>query len=178
MTTKYVQEARLLGAGDKSKRRAEDFYVTPIAAIDALLKRETFSGKGWEPAAGDGRIAKAFGMEFASDIRSEAYGETVDFRLETRQVDYIVTNPPYSLALPFVKHALECAPKVAMFLRLQFLEGQERREFFEKHPPIRIYVFSERLNCDPGSNGKGGMMCFAWFVWERDYHGCPALSWL
>ena len=176
---KYVQEARLLGAGAKANRRAEDFYVTPVFAIKALQERETFNGVGWEPACGDGRIAKMLGCERATDIRPETgAGGGIDFLLEQCEVDFIVTNPPYSLALQFVKHALECAPKVAMLLRLQFLEGKERRAFFAKWPPARIYVFSERLNCDPDSDGKGGMMCFAWFIWERSYHGLPILSWI
>lgn len=175
----YNREARQLGAGDKLSRQPEDFYVIPIIAVEALRQNEVFTGVGWEPASGDGRIAKLMQMQLASDLRFDVYGEGgMDFRLETRQVDYIITNPPFSLALPFVRHALECAPKVAMFLRLQFLEGKERGEFFKKHPPIRIYLFSERLNCDPASNGSGGMMCFAWFIWERGFRGIPGLRWV
>lgn len=37
----------------------------------------------------------------------------------------IVTNPPYKLALPILKHCMDIIPegrKVAMFLRLLFLE--------------------------------------------------------
>jgi len=45
----------------------------------------------------------------------------------------IITNPPYRYALNFVQKALESVRiggKVAMFLKLQFLEGKERRKFF------------------------------------------------
>ena len=50
----------------------------------------------------------------------------------------IVTNPPYKYALEFVEKALsliEKGRKVAMFLRIQFLEGQRRRKLFDKEPP-------------------------------------------
>ena len=50
----------------------------------------------------------------------------------------IITNPPYSAGLEFVKRALETVRpggKVAMFLKVQFLEGKRRGELFSKTPP-------------------------------------------
>ena len=50
----------------------------------------------------------------------------------------IITNPPYKYAKEFVEKALEVIPKgnkVAMFLKLQFLEGKARRKMFETSPP-------------------------------------------
>lgn len=37
--------------------------------------------------------------------------------------------------------------KVVMFLKVLFLEGKERKKFFEENPPKVIYVASGRLNC-------------------------------
>ena len=34
-----------------------------------------------------------------------------------------------------------------MFLKVQFLEGKRRKEFFKKFPPKVVYVFSERIMC-------------------------------
>ena len=62
----------------------------------------------------------------------------------------IITNPPYSIAEEFVRKSIEVLQsghKVAMLLRLNFLEGQKRRKLFEKYNPCRIYVFSKRINC-------------------------------
>jgi len=50
----------------------------------------------------------------------------------------IITNPPYKYAKEFVEHALDIIAdgyKVAMFLKLQFLEGKARKELFSKYPP-------------------------------------------
>ena len=50
----------------------------------------------------------------------------------------IITNPPYSVGLEFVQKALESVRpggKVAMFLKVQFLEGQKRGAFFKDTPP-------------------------------------------
>lgn len=80
----------------------------------------------------------------------------------------IITNPPYKLALPFVKHALDCVKdgsKVAMFLRIQFLEGIERQRFFADNPPHTVYVFSKRVSCcrpELDIDKVVSAMCFCW----------------
>jgi len=165
-----------------SKRIKYDAYPTPEIAIVELLKRETFEGKGWEPASGTGNIAKYFKNIMASDIRDvpRIYGEhNIDFLKTTRYVDFIITNPPFSLALEFLEHSLECSSKVALFLRLAFLEGKKRYYFFKKNPPIRIYIFSNRLTChDEEGKWLGTMLCFAWFIWEKGFKGKPTIEWI
>ena len=75
--------------------------------------------------------------------------------------------------------------KVAMFLKIQFLEGMKRLDFFKDYPPKYIYVFSKRQA--PWSNGspvdeKGkpwsSTMCFAWFIWEEGFNGEPIVRWM
>ena len=90
----------------------------------------------------------------------------------------IVTNPPYSFAKEFVEHALDISDdgrKVAMFLKIQFLEGNSRRKLFEKYPPKTIYVSSGRLRC--AMNGdfekakNANAVCYAWYIWVNGYSG-------
>jgi hypothetical protein len=99
----------------------------------------------------------------------------VDFltRTETFQGD-IITNPPYKYAKEFVAKALESVPpgnKVAMFLKLTFLEGISRRELFKNHPPQAVYVSSDRLRCGKNGDftGPRSAVAYAWFVWRRGY---------
>ena len=102
------------------------------------------------------------------------YGESGnDFLLFPKHevVDHIITNPPYSLAKEFVETALLLATgKVAMLLKLSFLEGVTRQKFFET-PFKKIYVFSRRISLtrmgEPMVNK--GMITFAWFIWEHGY---------
>jgi len=146
-----------------------------------LLSRETFEGIGWEPACGNGAITKFFPGIMASDIREDeeiAGDGGIDFLSAFRHVDFIVTNPPYKLALPFARHALNCAWKVALLCRIQFLEGIERHAFFQEHPPIRVWIFSDRIHCSADGKPKAGMMCFGWFIWERGFQGKPILDWI
>lgn len=178
------------------QRQKDDFYPTPKRAVDALIKAESFTGDIWEPACGDGAISKpleAAGYRVvSSDLVDRGYGETGhDFLMEWQpRAPNIVTNPPFKLAVPFVRKSLELSTgKVAMLLKIAFLEGQERAGLFAESPLARVLIFSRRLAFVQGARereaadqGKtfdgGGMMAFAWFVWDHQHKGAPALGWL
>jgi hypothetical protein len=124
----------------------------------------------------------------SSDLVDRGYGEAgVDFlcdSIRSRRVPNVVTNPPYIVALPFVRRALEVATsKVAMLLRLSWLEGVERGKLFREHPPSRVWVFSKRLTiqrseCDIHRDA-GGMVAFCWMVWDKaDTSGETRLGWI
>ena len=61
--------------GFGKNRAVADFYPTPDYATEELLKREQFEGGMWEPACGNGAIAKFFKGCIATDIRTDlGYG--------------------------------------------------------------------------------------------------------
>ena len=164
-----------------SQDRAEhDFYPTPPLTTAALLTREKFEGAVWECSSGNGAMSKVieeYGIEcISSDIRkgTNIYGEQgVDFLRDYRKVDNIVTNPPYSLAREFIMHALDCAnKKVAMLLKLVFLEGVSRYDLFRDTPLKTVYVFCRRQKITKqGIEMKNSsMIAYAWFVWDK---ACP-----
>lgn len=169
-------------------RNEDDFYPTPPSATEALLCVEHFDGEIWECACGDGamsRVLQAHGYEVrSSDLVDRGYGESpVDFLCVTprKSVANVVTNPPYSLAEEFVRTALAISSnKVAMLLKLTFLEGEKRRRMFESTPLARVHVFSRRLTLmrNGAPPRSGGMIAFAWFVWEHGYIGYPQIHWL
>lgn len=174
----------LTGSSEKD-RETQDFYPTPQYATLELLKREKFEGSIWECACGDGAISKLLPKEneiISSDIVDRGYGETgIDFLNTYKQVNNIVTNPPYKLAQEFIEHALECADKkVIMLLKLNFLEGQKRYKLFADSPLKTVYVFSKRLSFDKGNEkGKGnGLLAYAWYVWEKGFEGSPTIEWI
>lgn len=139
---------RTLGASNHSEyeRHPNDYYATDPKAAELLLKREEFSDRVWEPACGEGHLAEVFKNHghnvLATDLIYRGYGYpgSYDF-LHTDITEFdgdIVTNPPYKFALEFVEKAVEVVTpghKVAMFLKIQFLEGKKRREFFNTTPP-------------------------------------------
>lgn len=96
----------------------------------------------------------------------------------------IITNPPYKYAKEFVEKAMDSineGGKVAMFLKLLFLESQKRYDLFKKYPPKTIWVYSKRkvcaLNGDEEMFEKSGAACYAWFVWEKGFQGDPIIKW-
>ena len=86
------------------------------------------------------RVLEAAGCEVVSrDLVDRGYGEVADFlAIDNLEWDgNIVTNPPYKYAQEFVEKALSIIPegkKVAMFLKLTFLEGKARRSLFRSAP--------------------------------------------
>ena len=106
------------------------------------------------------RILASKGNEvIASDLYARGFGESgVDFLSAEREVDNIVTNPPYNAAEGFVKAGLRNAKrKFALLLRLAFLEGANRyRTIFSVAPPSRIWAFSERITFYPAGAIKKG----------------------
>lgn len=128
------------------ERETNDYYATEPKALELLLKKEEFSENIWECACGEGHLSKVLKNHghkvFSTDLIDRDYGlGGIDFLQWDSPYDGdIITNPPYRYALEFVEKALEVVTdghKVAMFLKLQFLEGKARRAFFEKAPPER-----------------------------------------
>ncbi|UAK24203.1 hypothetical protein [Sphingomonas nostoxanthinifaciens] len=175
---------------DPANRETHDFYPTWPAATTALLAVERFDGPIWEPACGDGamsRVLEAAGHTVIStDLIDRGYGEGGrDFLMEwAPRAPNIVTNPPFRWASQFVDRALQLTTgKVALFLRLAFLEGQDRGRWFPTTPLARAWIMSRRVPiargrlAGPDEQG-GGVIAFAWFVWERGHCGPPVLGWL
>ena len=112
---------------------------------------------------------------------SEEYKSKVDFLLEPKLLaPQIITNPPFSLGLEFAEKAFELGvEKLALLVRLQFLEGVKRGDFFRKCPPKKVYVFSKRLSFNvSGEFQSGGVMAFAWFVFGDNIKGSTTVSWI
>lgn len=71
--------------------------------------------------------------------------------------------------------------KVAMFLKIQFLESQERWELFKEYPIKTVYVATKRLNCAKDGDFDehvSSAVCYAWFVWEKGYKGDTIVKWI
>lgn len=136
-----------IGASNHSdhEREPNDFYATSPEATQWLMRLECFNGPILEPSCGTGHISevlKEHGYDVTSrDIIDRGYGEGGCDFLSPDNTEWngdIVTNPPYRFASQFVEKALQIIPeghKVAMLLKLTFLEGQNRRALFTKYPP-------------------------------------------
>lgn len=188
---------RLIGTHGDKQREQDDFYATDPLAIDELLKVETFSHDVWECACGMNHLAYALAKHGYSVRMSDIKKRIDDDRIEiinflsvTNEVKNhwggdIITNPPFKYAKDFVLKALSLIDegnKVAMFLKLIFLEGKDRYDkLFSIHPPKRIHVFTKRVRCDIDGDftkNESSAVCYAWFIWEKGYKGKPTIDWI
>lgn len=186
MNTRLAQS--IVGTNNDGGRPRMDFYPTPERGTLGLLKVESFNGSIWECACGDGAMSKVLETNgytvISSDAEYRGYGKRLDFFLCGELLaPNIVTNPPFNLSQEFAERALLLGcDKLALLCKLAFLEGVERSIWLSKSPLKNVYVFSRRLKMTRNGEEEiikgGGMIAFAWFVWERGYTDKPMIGWI
>ena len=193
---------------------ALDDFPTPPWATRALVRivfgelgEDVGAAKVWEPAAGRGLMAAVLRDEganvFASDVHRYADGATLDavgsfvgdgldvVATPDDGVHFVITNPPFALALEFAERGLEVAARgVALLCRSNWSEGVTRYErLFRDRPPAIVAQFVERVPMTAGGFWKddqgerqaahrGGFdpdastaTAYSWFVWVRGVRG-------
>jgi hypothetical protein len=186
---------KMLGASNhtEKERQKEDYYATDPIAVELLLDLETFNKDIWECACGEKHMSnvlekRGFNVRSSDIIKRCDDIEEYDF-LGMENIEWkgdIITNPPYKYAKEFVYKALQIIPKgnkVAMFLRVQFLEGKERKQLFTNFPPTKVLVSSSRILCAKNAEfekmkqGGGSAVAYAWFIWQKGYKGDTIIKW-
>ena len=154
---------RSAAAGTGYERHPDDDFATPYWCTRAILPFLTTKGRSiaLDPCCGSGAILDVLkeqtdmpwrnitrGIEINHDrySRAKIRGHIV-FREDTlspdciwsddvNAVDVLVTNPPYSLALPIIQKAMPLAQHIdcAFLLRINFLGSQERKAFHIANP--------------------------------------------
>ncbi|WP_244521509.1 hypothetical protein [Bradyrhizobium sp. DOA9] len=186
-----IHGARSIMSGRVEPDDSLDYFPTPPWATRALvehvlahLKIDAQRYSVREPACGEGHIAEVleeyFAEVFASDVFDYGYGAVADFLNEhtSQTADWFVTNPPFDeKAEAFFTRMLELARVgVAMFVRLQWLEGGGRYEsIYSKTPPTCVAFFSERVNLCKGRWDPEGTTAtaYVWLVWLRGRRAQP-----
>lgn len=167
-----------------AEARGLDCYETPLVAVKALADSEHLPPSIWEPCCGPGNIVKylrdAGHTVSASDIKDYGCPDSfvADFLDEEvwpkNKFDAIVTNPPFRQGDAMIRRALRICPKVFIFQRLLFLEGQRRSDILDNNLR-RVHVFKSRLPMMHryGYSGKKStsQVPYAWYVFERGYTG-------
>ncbi len=172
-------------------RPADDFYPTPPEAVRPLLRRwgahwKRCGGAVWEPACGDGAIARLFaaaGFDVtATNLADHGYGHVGLNFLAARQAlaPVLVTNPPYNIATDFARHALGLGCRwVALLLTVNFLAGGASRDGLLEGCGLRaVHPFMGRLTLAPKDSGivKGGRIDFCWYIWQRGWTGAASIE--
>lgn len=176
-------------AGRKASRRSVDDFPSPPWAVRALFeyvlpRNGLHRMTAFEPTCNRGWMAdvlrEKFGTVIASDLVDYGYEHGTarqDFLMWTPAnraeiPDWIIMNPPYTLAGRFAERAIMFSRiGTAMLLRMQFVEGETRWEgLFKPSAPTVIAAFVERVSMVPGTLDRKASRptLYAWFVWEHD----------
>jgi hypothetical protein len=127
-----------------------------------------------------GVLRKRANVIRCSDLVDYGWGHWVGSFLE-EQFPWngdIVTNPPYSIADEFVRHALTLAQRgsqVAMLLRNEWDCASGRNDLFRENPHFAMkIVLTRRPRWIAGSKGSPRHN-YAWFVWEIGQTASPTV---
>lgn len=176
-------------------RRELDFYPTgQPEAIRALLAADgariaALGGVVWEPAVGDGALAREMqGAGFrviGSDVEDRGWAGTffLDFmRVPASPAPAIITNPPYSEINArdghgrWLRHTLDLPEwrYCALLLGWDWMAARMNGfgPLLEAYPPSWHYLLRWKLDFTGDGNPPQRN---AWFVWDRDdprsFHG-------
>ena len=186
----YDKLPMMVGALSSHDREENDFYATdPISITSFLKENPPIAYTVWEPACGNGNMAKALidaNFEVvATDKYDRGFGQSgIDFlKCEDPFDGDIITNPPFKYACEFAEKGLSLIKEghaVWLFMKLQFLEGTKRQQLFKRKELKTVYVSVRRIKC--AMNGDfdavgAPVMAYAWYEFRKGYNGDPAIKW-
>jgi hypothetical protein len=167
------------------ERIANDFYPTERKITESLLRKLSLGGSDFnilEPCNGQGHISRVLKANLGkakittSDLTD---GEDCDATKRDfwaqQDIDWVVTNPPFSQAALIVPLAHEFSRSgIAMLLRLSWLEPcGKRAAFLKAYPPTQLIVFNPRPKFRSDCKGTDSVTT-AWFIWEKLAEGSRA----
>ncbi|HMR51215.1 MAG TPA: hypothetical protein PKA33_01575 [Amaricoccus sp.] len=174
------------------EREGADFYPTPrepvLALLDAEMERLRDFTTIWEPACGDGamaRIIEAAGFDVeATDLHDRGYGRQGNFfAIRAGLAPAIITNPPYQEVNwrdgrgRWITHALDVlgVEYMALLLSWSWPGAGGLAPVWAAHPPARVYLMRWKIDF----TGQGAPpMLNGWFVWDRAWRGETVLRML
>lgn len=165
-----------------------DYYVTPVHEIENFLREfihiepKIYTGTILDPCAGGDTDHAMSYPQALKNIGVENYIDTIDVREDSladivtdyltikllEQYDFIITNPPFNLALEIIEKALSDVKDggyVIMLLRLNFFESKLRKKFFDIYMPKYCFVHHKRM-CFT-NDGKTDSIAYCHMVWKK-----------
>jgi hypothetical protein len=166
-----AEASTIIGSNANNKRRKMDFYPTPkevtISLLDFLQIPKTL--KIWEPACGQNHMVNVM-RDRGYEVVGTDIQDGVDFLTAElpEGVDWIITNPPFSVSQDFIERCIELHKPFALLLKSQYWHASKRSRLFMRYPPSYVLPLTWR----PDFTGQGSsLMDVMWCVW--DYKGLP-----
>lgn len=160
--------SRISGGNTAYKRVESDFYPTPEEATQAILNflKLPAGTTIWEPACGENHMVDVMRDNGMVVIGTDILSGTDYLTTEDRECDWIITNPPFSLAEEFIKRSIETKRPFALLLKSQYWHARKRLELFRSYPPSFVCPLTWRPDFLFKKRGKGSpLMDVMWVVW-------------
>lgn len=174
-------------------RREKDNYSTPIWVIETLLNDfplmtgETASGckrlKIVEPCSGAGNISSTIKRFYPdcelvqyeirpeeerglSEFGSIQIGDFLSVCEPDDDVDFVITNPPFTYSQEFIEKCLIDYPmaQLIFLMPLSFLGSDKRHDFWIEAPLTGLKVLSDRPSFT--EDGKTDSSVYAWYFFR------------
>lgn len=175
------------------EREGDDFYPTPPEPTRALLSAERHRLADfpfiWEPAAGDGAMARELMRDghrvLSSDLIDRGCGAEICsfYDYQNPRSKAIVTNPPFAECNArdgqgrWIFHALDGlgVEYMALLMNWSWPGAGGHARLWERHAPARVYLMRWKIDF----TGQGAPpMLNAWFVWDKLHQGETVLRML
>lgn len=171
-----MMNGNILANRSSGKRNKSDYYPTPKQCTQSLIDflKIPKSCVIWEPACGEGYMAEVFKLNGytvkSTDLNPHGYEEyTCDFLTSGNvECDWIITNPPFSLADEFIKKCIELQKPFAMLLKSQYWHSKKRYPLFLRHKPRFVLPLTWRPDFEFGKRGGAPTMECIWTVWGAE----------
>lgn len=162
MTDRAPYQPPLPGLGDAAAR-PDDLIMTPDRIASDVVKHFNPTGRILDPCRGDGAFTRQIPSADWCEIR-----EGRDFFAWHDPVDWIVSNPPYSIFSEFLRHSFVVARNIVYVIPVNKVYNSDRmmREIWAWGgvPEIHVLGGGAALNFPIG-------FCIGAVHFRRDYTG-------
>ena len=183
----------------RARAKRYEVFRTPAYCYELLFERhpEWFVGRGFDPAAGDGRMIREIvqrgnsGPHLLNDIREEelskmaacGHASVGDYltMIDLPACDFMITNPPFTKAVEFVEKARTHISGPICILQSTRWQGTQRRSEWLRTAGLTVVLNLARRpqwEVDTGEIVRNNVMDFAWYVFLPSYCGRPEMDWL
>lgn len=164
--------SRITGGNTSYKRVQSDFYPTPVEVTQALLNflKLPEGTVIWEPACGENHMVNVMEGNGLRVIGTDIAAGMDYLTAERLDCDWIITNPPFTLADRFVQRSIEHEKPFAMLLKSQYWHARKRLELFRSYPPSAVCPLTWRPDFLFKERGRGApLMDVCWVIWDGNH---------
>jgi adenine-specific DNA methylase len=145
------------------KNKGNDIYQTPIEYANMIVKHFNPKGKILEPCKGEGNFLKVLpkNTEWCEILEGKDFFDYIG------KVDWIITNPPYSILRKFMQKSMEVSENIVFFTSINHLWLKARLRDIEEAG----FGIKEIMLCDTPKNFPPSGFQFGCFHLCKNYKG-------